>query len=114
MGRDHAGPEAVRLQPPPQRFVEHLLVGQVPEFVTQRGIVLLVTDKDKFQRNRLGRGTRAVRCHGHGRLCGPVGPQRTTAPARGKQGEPDDGGIPYGAVEHDAGDREGGLARRGR
>jgi hypothetical protein len=106
--RDDAGPEAIGLQSPPQRFIEYLLVGQVPEFVTQHGIVLLVADKDEFQWNRLGRGPRAIGRHGRSRLVCRVGPQSSTTPACGKQGETDGGGVPYRAVEHDAGDRKGG------
>ena len=68
LGRDHAGPQSVGLQTPPQRFVEHLLIGQVPEFVAEHGILRLVTDKDEFQRNRLGRGPRSVGSHGCHRL----------------------------------------------
>jgi hypothetical protein len=69
--------------------------------------VCLVTDKDEFQRNRLGRGPRSVGCHGHRRLCRWIGPQSSATPARGKQGETDGCGVPYRAVEQDAGDAQG-------
>ena len=104
LGRNHANPEAIGLQTPPQRFVKDLLIGQIPKFVAQHRIVRLVADKDEFQRNRLGRGPRAIGRHGRSRLVCRVGPQSSTTPACGKQGETDGCGVPYRAVEHDAGD----------
>jgi hypothetical protein len=111
--RDHAGPQAIGLQPSTQGVVKHLLIGQIPEFVANDGIVFLVADEDQFQLDRSGSGTGTVGSHGRRRLRRDIRPQSTTAPTRGKQGETDEDGIPYRAIEHDPGDPQKGLARGG-
>ena len=63
LARHDTSPQSIGVQSPAQRLVGDLFVDQIPEFVPENRIVLLVADENKLQHNRLRRSPRPlVRC----------------------------------------------------